>query len=79
MPTRWLAVLFVCLGTACASAPVREADLPALAAAVALVLEGCYVCLLVARDTFAQVGVGRARSQVVVRLFEYEVLIALRE
>jgi tetratricopeptide (TPR) repeat protein len=69
--------LLVCIG--CASAPIRPADEAALAAADAQVLAGCYDCLLEARDTYQRVGVGRARPLVVTRLFQTELLLALRE
>lgn len=42
-------------------------------------LEGCYDCLLEARATYEQIAVGRARPPVLQRLFEVEMLIALRE
>jgi tetratricopeptide (TPR) repeat protein len=72
-----LAALLVSVG--CASAPVRKQDQVALAAADALVLQGCYDCLLDARATYERVAVGRARPLVVTRLFETDLLIALRE
>ena len=64
---------------ACASAPIKKPDLLALDAADRLVLDGCYDCLLEARNTYARVAVGRARPLVIVRLFETELLLALRE
>jgi tetratricopeptide (TPR) repeat protein len=63
----------------CASAPIRPADQLRLADADAKVLEGCYDCLLEARDTFRQLATARARPLVVSRLFEVQVLIGLRE
>lgn len=41
--------------------------------------QGCYDCLLEARTTYARVAVAKARPLVVARLFEVEVLLALRE
>jgi tetratricopeptide (TPR) repeat protein len=73
----WLTVFVAAAG--CASAPINDNDVAALTKADVLVLEGCYDCLIEARDTYARVGVGRARPLVVARLFETEVLIALRE
>ncbi|MEZ5318035.1 MAG: hypothetical protein R2752_11595 [Vicinamibacterales bacterium] len=73
----WLVGLVLAVG--CASAPIRKDDLAALAAADAQVLQGCYDCLLRARETYARVGVGQARPLVVQRLFETELLLATRE
>lgn len=73
----WLAALFVSIG--CASAPIRKQDQVALGNADALVLQGCYDCLLEARTIYDRVAVGQARPLVVARLFETELLIALRE
>jgi tetratricopeptide (TPR) repeat protein len=63
----------------CASAPLKPADRFALAEAETRWLDGCYTCLLEARDTFRRLAVGRARPLLITRLFETEVLIALRE
>jgi tetratricopeptide (TPR) repeat protein len=71
------AVLLVMCG--CASAPVKKADLAALADADALVLQGCYDCLLEARAVYDRVAVGKARPLVLARLFETQLLVALRE
>lgn len=73
----WVAVLLLTAG--CASAPIRRADLPRLAEADARVLEGCYDCLIEARDTYERLATGRARPLIAPRLFEVHVLIALRE
>lgn len=73
----WLA--WVLVSVSCASAPIKKADAPALASADALVLQGCYDCLLEARTTYARVGVGKARPLVAARLFETDLLISLRE
>ncbi len=77
----WLAsvVTAVAYASGCASTPIKKADVPALANADALVLQGCYDCLLDARTIYARVGVGKARPLVVARLFETDVLIFLRE
>ena len=42
-------------------------------------LQGCYDCLLEARDGYQRAAVGETRSLVILRLFESELLIALRE
>jgi tetratricopeptide (TPR) repeat protein len=64
----------------CASAPLRRADVASLAAADALVRQGCYECLIEARDTYERVAAGKkARPTVLPRLFEATVLVALRE
>ena len=72
-----LALLVVSLG--CASVPIKKQDLPALTRADARVLDGCYDCLLEARGIYERVGVGKARPLVIARLFETQLLIALRE
>jgi tetratricopeptide (TPR) repeat protein len=69
----------VLLSASCASVPIKKADAIALADADARVREGCYDCLIEARDTYARVAVGKARPLVVTRLFETELLLALRE
>jgi tetratricopeptide (TPR) repeat protein len=73
----WLAAVVVSIG--CASAPIRKQDQVALGNADALVLQGCYDCLLEARAIYERIAVGRARPLVVTRLFETELLIAVRE
>lgn len=72
-----LAVVLVL--AACASAPIRPADQGALAVAGTRWLEGCYECLIEARDTYRRLAVGRARPLLVTRLFEAEVLVGMRE
>ena len=42
-------------------------------------LQGCYDCLLEAKAAYAKLAVGAERPQMLVRLFETELLIALRE
>lgn len=77
MRTRFAVLLLLTAG--CASAPIRQADLPRLAEADARVLEGCYDCLIEARDTYERLATGRARPVLAPRLFEVHVLIGLRE
>jgi tetratricopeptide (TPR) repeat protein len=74
-----LAVGLAGVPAACASAPLKKADLAALALADTRVFEGCYDCLIEARDTYARIAVGKARPLVVTRLFETELLLTLRE
>ncbi|HWB15046.1 MAG TPA: hypothetical protein VG538_01470 [Vicinamibacterales bacterium] len=73
----WLAG--VCLAAACASAPIKPADRQDLAGADALVRQGCYDCLRQANDVYTRVAVGKARRLVALRLFETNLLLALRE
>ena len=73
----WLAAVLVSVG--CASAPIRKQDQVALGNADALVLQGCYDCLLEARTIYERVAIGQARPLVIARLFETELLIVLRE
>lgn len=76
---RTLGILALILLAGCASAPIKKADQASLAVAQTRVLEGCYQCLLEARDVFERVAVGRARPLVAARLFETYVLIGMRE
>jgi hypothetical protein len=61
----------------CASAPPKASPLD-LATADALVAEGCYDCLVEARDLYATAAIGRNRPVVLPRLFETTVLLGLR-
>jgi tetratricopeptide (TPR) repeat protein len=74
-------VLLAVIGglAACASAPLKKGPDPALARADILVSEGCYDCLIEARDIYATAAVGAARASVLPRLFETTVLLGLRE
>lgn len=76
---RGFTALILAVSAGCASAPIKRADEASLAVAQTRVLEGCYSCLLEARDVFARVAVGRARPLVIARLFEVQVLIGMRE
>ena len=68
---------------ACASGPKKlsaaELAAQAHAAAQVLVQDGCYECLLEARETYERVAVGPSRRPLIVPMFETELLIALRE
>jgi hypothetical protein len=77
-----LALASVALSLGCASARMRKADARAVAAADLRVLEGCYDCLLDARTVYARVAAAKDRKNAaasVVRLFETELLLSLRE
>ncbi len=76
---RGFAVLILLVSAGCASAPIRRADQASLVVAETRVLEGCYACLVEARDVFTRVAIGKARPLVIARLFEVHVLIGMRE
>jgi tetratricopeptide (TPR) repeat protein len=76
---RGLGVLILVVAAGCASAPIKKTDAASLVVADTRLLEGCYTCLLEARDIFVRVAVGKARPLVVARLFETYVLIGMRE
>jgi len=83
---RWLAMAVVSgvvvVATGCASARIKKENALALAAADAKVLEGCYGCLEEARHTYERLAAAKSSkssSGIVARLFETDVLIALRE
>lgn len=86
-PRRWWIVRTVTLVSVgvlpgCASARIRKANARALAAADARVLEGCYDCLLEARATYVRLSGGKPDKETpgrIVRLFETDLLLALRE
>lgn len=70
------------LASACASARVKRENALALAGADARVLEGCYDCLLQARATYERITAARkakAGDAIYVRLFETDLLLAIRE
>jgi len=69
-------------GAGCASVPKgpTPAEIAAArATADARLLEGCYDCLLFARDTYARFATGKSRAAFLQPLFEAELLITLRE
>jgi tetratricopeptide (TPR) repeat protein len=76
---RTLVALVIVAAAGCASAPLKKPDVAALANADALVLQGCYDCMLEARDTYERIAAGKARPLVIQRLFEVTALLALRE
>lgn len=63
----------------CASTAIRQQDQAELMRAERLTSQGCYDCLTEARDIYARLAVGRARPLLVSRLFETELILALRE
>jgi tetratricopeptide (TPR) repeat protein len=76
---RKLAVVILLVSAGCASAPIKKADQASLVVADTRVLEGCYTCLLEAREVFTRIAAGKARPLVIARLFEVHVLIGMRE
>jgi tetratricopeptide (TPR) repeat protein len=77
---RFVAILALSAG--CASVPKgpTPAEIAAAkASAEANVADGCYDCLLFARDTYARLAVGKLRPTLVQPLFETDLLLALRE
>ena len=77
---RFLTILAV--STGCASVPKgpTPAEIAAMkAAAESQISEGCYDCLIFARDTYARLAVGKSRPLFVQPLFETELLLTLRE
>ena len=76
---RRLALPILLVAAGCASAPIKKADAASLVVADTRLLEGCYACLLEARDVYTRVAVGKARPLVIARLFETQVLIGMRE
>ena len=84
--SRWLLTALACAvgvtASGCASARIRKENALALAAAETKVLEGCYDCLQDARRTFERLSAGKKSKDspaVAARLFETDILIALRE
>ncbi len=63
----------------CASARAKRGEQQALFRADGLVLQGCHACLIEARDLYAAAASRRRPPAVLQRLFEVELLVALRE
>lgn len=63
----------------CASARIKKENALALARADARVLEGCYDCLQDARRVYERLAGGKNSSGIAARLFETDILLALRE
>lgn len=80
LPMRPGLVCAVLVAAACASAPpARVTVATSLADADRRRLEGCYDCLLEARDRYREAAVGANRTRARLREFETELLLALRE
>lgn len=69
------------LASGCASGRLKRESASALAAADARVLEGCYDCLIEARETYARLAASQYvnRDTAALRLLETELLLTLRE
>src|SRR5690242_19789370 len=67
------------LWAACTSTPIKPEAPIDLTAADAKRREGCYDCLLEARDFYQRSAIGITRPLALRRWFETELLIALRE
>jgi tetratricopeptide (TPR) repeat protein len=76
---RQVLVALLLLAAGCASAPLRQADRLRLADADTRLLDGCLACLREARETYEDLADGAARPLLLPRLFEVNILIALRE
>jgi tetratricopeptide (TPR) repeat protein len=76
---RTLVVMLLVASSACASATLKRTEQRALVRADALFREGCYTCLVEARDLYASTLARRRPPVLVQRLFEVELLIILRE
>jgi tetratricopeptide (TPR) repeat protein len=64
---------------ACAARPAPRFAVDPFGPADGLVREGCYECLIDARDAYEQLASGRSRQAALVRLFAVHLLIVLRE
>jgi len=69
--------IFIVLVAACA--PAIAVQPSQLAAADAALLRGCYDCLIEARESYHRLARGSGRAQSWTRVFEADLLIALRE
>ena len=76
-----LALTVLALTAGCFGSRIRSENALALAAADALVLDGCYDCLIGARQAYTRLATAKhaPSDTILVRLFETELLIALRE
>jgi hypothetical protein len=69
---------FGLIAGACASAPIKKKDMAELAKADKLVADGCYDCMTEALAIYERIAVGKARPLIIQRIFETDVLLALR-
>jgi tetratricopeptide (TPR) repeat protein len=83
---RAVALALVCVAAACGPRKPTPAELEAARQAAELraraetrVLEGCYDCLLEAKAAYSRLATGADRPPMLVRLFEVELLLGLRE
>jgi tetratricopeptide (TPR) repeat protein len=76
--TLWILATSVLAGCASGRPPVTTPD-TSIEDADARVAEGCYDCLLDARERYLALNKGRSWPTVIRRLFEVELLIAMRE
>jgi hypothetical protein len=76
-----MALAVMALTAGCSAGRIRRDNALALTAADARVLAGCYDCLIEARDAYARLATARhvQADTILLRLFEVELLIALRE
>jgi tetratricopeptide (TPR) repeat protein len=72
-------VVAVVFAPACGARPIARPQPAALAAADAELLQGCYDCLLEARASYRRLAAGGERPRGLARVFEADLLIALRE
>lgn len=75
----WIAgflLLSACASVPVAPTPVYPAD--EVARAGRRVAEGCYTCLLDARDTYGRLSTGPFRAEILPKLFEVQMLLVLR-
>jgi len=75
----WLHVWVVLVLVACGARQPVPVSREALAAADAELLAGCYDCLLAARASYRRLSGSAERPELLARVFEADLLIALRE
>lgn len=82
MPSLWVGgsvVVAMVLASGCPPPPPAIPQPSALAVADAELLQGCYDCLVEARASYRRLAAGADRPRVIARVFEADLLIALRE
>src|SRR6187399_535343 len=79
VPVAMLAILAGCTRHKPPTVDLRAVAAEDLGRADARLLDGCYACLVEARDTYARLATGPVSAQATVRRFEAELLIVLRE
>ena len=78
-PRAVMAAVAVFVLAGCAARTTAPLDPSALVRARELVRQGCYDCLLEARDTYERIAAGGRLAVVTTRLFEVNLLLALRD